>query len=1570
MNKKTFLFGLMLVFLATAVNAIACGDTITADTTLTADLTGCTGDGLIVGETEVEVTLNCAGYNIQGDGLSVSGENGIEFAASNVNIVDCNIGMFYNGIELAGPTGAMTILHNTISNNSNYGIYNSTSNDNNIGDNNILNNINGGIYAISVNDLNISGKNLVSENGEGIQIEASISSLVFDNNISQNEGYGLNINNSDDTNISNNLISDNDDYGVIFKVGGADANFYNNVILNNDVGEYGVVASATGAKNTKYFFNNYVDGHTQDYYVNDSDTNFIVISDQTVGLNTDVALGLTSYIGVGWWLDLNIADAVTRAPIDNANVKVADTYGTQWYDLNTDAIGTVGYRNYWVLDFNEMDDDSHLMYSPYEFTAYAAGYDSNTFLQSIDQNKIVTIYLQESSVNTAPDTNIVSIDNSNDILPLMFSDSKDGNLTTKFFVVDTDSDDLNFNMWWGTSQSAKTNEVVRDVNLSSAVCDSDINGLMGTYCEWDLDIQYIPSDNNIFITIEVNDGTAADTNSTEFATGILIDNNAPIVDHNAGEFWETEWFNYEFTLSFSCTDTTSGCKTFAYGIVGDANYYMTIDGNVELEMMVDGNTEIFYYASDILDNNSASAYLNIGLDQTAPTIDHNATGWETEWFNYDLNVNFACSDADAGCKTIAYGVVGDANYFLPAEDGNAWKEFSTDGNHEVFYYASDAADNNSASAYLNIGIDKTAPTIDHNATGWETEWFNYDLNINFSCSDATSGCKTLAYGIVDDANYYIALDLDSNVGVNITVDGNTEIFYYASDEADNNSASAYLNIGLDQTAPTIDHNATGWETEWFNYDLNVNFACSDATTDCETFAYGIVGDANYFVSWDIDSNIGVPVTTDGNTEIFYYASDSLDNNSIVAYLNIGIDQTKPTISLTTPNDGNQGVIVKLVEFDVNDSTAGIDLSSITVDLNGVTSAYFSVGACINFSSNFHCSYTEEDWVQNVSYYIDVNVSDVAANKADSNTTNFKYIGVNIAPDANIDFVKGYDANAIPPLSYYRDVNATIDFNVLDAENDELLIDIAYGAKLSFDNLIASDVNAGDICDDYDFTDSTHCSWDLNLSIPADGNHYVNIQIDDGTDFITRSSDANFMIDNTKPSVYWDGNVSWQDTDANVHLTCADGSGSGCFLIQFRKDTDFGSSVSFGSWQSYDLNIFYGNDGNHALDWNATDGAGNVGDINTFYVLVDKTTPSLTASSPASDTTTPNDTFTFVFDIADDFNGSTVSCDYNVQLDGSPIAGYTNLNVVSSGEQCTISHSLTVVGGQTIDVNAMPRDSVNTGSIVQSKSITYQPASPPPSNGGNGGGGRERSGIGGFCVADSDCEFGLVCLEFTCVVEGADINGIIVFPEEITSSPFEDVLPDYNVSFPDVVVANYSDSLFVLKAYFDCSDEELCAADWCHISSEEFELQPRGQRILRASCVIPSDAVIGETYTTSLIIQDKASGLKKGVLVIIPIKKASYGFLFTGLSVLGDSVSGLFSFGLLCFGRTENCLFSFGERPLDFGLIKLYYINASMLLAILSAIVLFVSFAYFKQFVKPSAIAFVILLAITIGGFFL
>jgi hypothetical protein len=190
--------------------ALACGQLVTTDVTLTADLLGCPGDGLIVGASDVTVDLN--GHSITG---SDAGAGVLIGSAKNVSVINGSIRGFEFGIRLfAGPTriegltissndtgvsvdaGEATIVDNTIAENANYGIGVALMFGGR-GDVSIVHNRvvrNGGTGIVSGEDsVRLVQDNVVSNNGgDGIRLFNTVA-VVAGNSLFANANWGLNV---------------------------------------------------------------------------------------------------------------------------------------------------------------------------------------------------------------------------------------------------------------------------------------------------------------------------------------------------------------------------------------------------------------------------------------------------------------------------------------------------------------------------------------------------------------------------------------------------------------------------------------------------------------------------------------------------------------------------------------------------------------------------------------------------------------------------------------------------------------------------------------------------------------------------------------------------------------------------------------------------------------------------------------------------------------------------------------------------------------------------------------------------------------------------------------------------------------------------------------------------------------------------------------------------------------------------------------------------------------------------------------------------------------------------------
>jgi hypothetical protein len=182
---------------------LECGDTITSDTNLTADLTGCTGTGLTIGADNV--ILDCKGHSITGSNTV----SGVSIERDSVTVKNCNITNFLYGISLIANT-KNNIISNCNASGSNCGIY---------------------IYSSSNNTIINSNASATY----GIYLTALSHNNTILNSIATGSNYGIYIHSSHGT-PNNNTLKNNTLSGTITNLYLAAASNVN--LVNQPIGDY------------------------------------------------------------------------------------------------------------------------------------------------------------------------------------------------------------------------------------------------------------------------------------------------------------------------------------------------------------------------------------------------------------------------------------------------------------------------------------------------------------------------------------------------------------------------------------------------------------------------------------------------------------------------------------------------------------------------------------------------------------------------------------------------------------------------------------------------------------------------------------------------------------------------------------------------------------------------------------------------------------------------------------------------------------------------------------------------------------------------------------------------------------------------------------------------------------------------------------------------------------------------------------------------------------------------------------------------------------------------------------
>jgi parallel beta-helix repeat protein len=265
-----FIAGLVLsvASITQVAAALAAGDTIITDTTLTADITNCMGEGLIIGADNI--TLDGAGHSIVGaepmavhHGVYLNNRTG-------VTIQNCIIEGFFEGIYLHSGSSNNIIQNNSLRNNTSSGIgLTSNSSYNQIFENDLSNNGNSGIHisANCVDNLVLSNR-IAGNTVRGIFLMTSSDDNLVTNNTIANSQRGIQISDSSGNIFTDNVIYYNFNHGVWIS-SGSDNYFSNNYFITNGAHAHDAASNEWGMNQVGNYWDDFSEnpGHPSEYSI-------------------------------------------------------------------------------------------------------------------------------------------------------------------------------------------------------------------------------------------------------------------------------------------------------------------------------------------------------------------------------------------------------------------------------------------------------------------------------------------------------------------------------------------------------------------------------------------------------------------------------------------------------------------------------------------------------------------------------------------------------------------------------------------------------------------------------------------------------------------------------------------------------------------------------------------------------------------------------------------------------------------------------------------------------------------------------------------------------------------------------------------------------------------------------------------------------------------------------------------------------------------------------------------------------------------------------------------------------
>jgi parallel beta-helix repeat protein/surface protein len=184
-----------------------------------------------------DVTFDCDGYDIGGDGDSSGTGVYFHFTSENNTLKDCtNISGFYRGIHFYGSPNN-TLINNTVIDNAGHGIYFESSHDNILINNTVIDNA-GQEMRLDSSQRNILTNNTaISDSNIGIYLSTSSNYNNLTNNTGTSDSnYGIYIYSSSSYNtLINNIGTSNTSYGIYVN----SYSNYNNLTNNNGTSNSG-----------------------------------------------------------------------------------------------------------------------------------------------------------------------------------------------------------------------------------------------------------------------------------------------------------------------------------------------------------------------------------------------------------------------------------------------------------------------------------------------------------------------------------------------------------------------------------------------------------------------------------------------------------------------------------------------------------------------------------------------------------------------------------------------------------------------------------------------------------------------------------------------------------------------------------------------------------------------------------------------------------------------------------------------------------------------------------------------------------------------------------------------------------------------------------------------------------------------------------------------------------------------------------------------------------------------------------------------------------------------------------
>lgn len=645
-------------------------------------------------------------------------------------------------------------------------------------------------------------------------------------------------------------------------------------------------------------------------------------------------------------------------------------------------------------------------------------------------------------------------------------------------------------------------------------------------------------------------------------------------------------------------------------------------------------------AKDLAGNTIAPTswtFSTVTIDNTAPVSDVSYSGaaGSNGWFTSYGQITVTSSDTGSGVDYIEYSLDGSpmAKYTTPLS-------ISSDGAHELDYYAVDKSGNVETTRAIDVKVDTVKPTtgIALTGTAGTSGWYISGVQVKLTATDDTSGIALTEYK-VDDGSW-----TPYPAEFTFSTEGAHTLWYRSTDSAGNAGEPQAAMVRIDGSVPAVTSSISGTEGSngWYTTSVTVSLSTSDPTSGIGNTEYKI--DDGDWQAYMAPFTIG-----EGEHTLAYKCVDNAGNAFTSGPVPIKIDSTAPVLTADVPDpnvNGWHNAAVR-ISFIATDATSGVATVTPEVTISTEGEGQSATGTATDAAGNIASITVSGINIDKTAPVITYTRTPANVNGWNSGDVTVTFAGTDAlsgvasVTDTVTVSTEGEGQTVTGTVTDLAGNSASVTANQINIDRTQPAIIVSRTPEANSNGWNNAPVTVMFSATDAGGSGIDGADSDVQ-TISSDGKDWsVSWSVFDKAGNSAFGTVGGINIDTVAPVVSGAATTepdinSWYNGDVVVHFTATDAGGSG--LASVSPDatiTGEGSSLS--------------------TTGTAEDLAGNTGTATVSGIRIDRTAPSIMPSYPASNGNGwYNGDVVVHYEVADDLSGidtATIPADYTFSSDG-------------------------------------------------------------------------------------------------------------------------------------------------------------------------------------------------------------------------------------------------------------------------------------------------------------------------------